>query len=392
MELKHKLLFIFTLVLFLPCLLFSATSPQRDTIDTEYIPIVPVIEHLGLDFEFHPSTGILTVGNRQGSVSFLTGRKEVFVNGRIEILSKRAYMEEGEVFIPSDGIDKMIRVLLRQKVQWEYKGGHFTVRRIGEPEERSAPDSRGERVQPRRRYEYEIQTIVIDPGHGGRDPGGVGFNGIEEKDIVLNVAEELKRELLKKNRYIKILITREMDEFVSLEERGRIANDTEPDENTIFISIHANASFNKNTSGYETYFLSLDPIDEAARDVASMENSVLSYETDNYSDYLSEIINRIVDVEYRRESMKLAENIQKSLRGTIGSDSTDRGVKSAFFYVLKASKMPGVLIEIGFLTNKDEVLKLVQSDYQKRIARGIAEGINDFILLFRKTEGFTKSF
>jgi N-acetylmuramoyl-L-alanine amidase len=188
------------------------------------------------------------------------------------------------------------------------------------------------------------------------------------------------------------LITREKDEFVSLEERGKIANDTDPDENTIFISIHANASFNKSTFGYETYFLSLDPIDEAARDVASMENSVLTYETDDYSDYLTEIINRIVDVEYRRESMKLAENIQKSLRGTIGNDSADRGVKSAFFYVLKASKMPAVLVEIGFLTNKDEVLKMIQSDYQKRIARGIAEGINDFILLFRKTEGFTKSF
>ena len=206
------------------------------------------------------------------------------------------------------------------------------------------------------------------------------------------MAEELKRELVKKIKGKKILITREKDRFVSLEERGKIANDTDPDENTIFISIHANASFNKNTFGYETYFLSLDPIDEAARDVASMENSVLIYETDNDSEYLTEIINRIVDVEYRRESIKLAESIQKSLRGTIGNDSADRGVKSAFFYVLKSSKMPAVLIEIGFLTNKDEALKMIQSDYQKRIARGIAEGINDFILLFRKTEGFTESF
>ena len=228
MELNHKLFFIFALVLFLPSLLFAASSSHRahrDAVETEYVPIVPVLEHFAFDFEFQPSTGILTVQNKQGNISFLTGTEEVFINGKVEFLSKSVYMEDGEVFIPSDGIDKMIHVLLRQNIPWEYKGGIFIVGRIGEPERRSVPDSRREKVQPRRRYEYDIQTIVIDPGHGGKDPGGVGFNGIEEKDIVLNVAAELKRELLKKNRDNKVLITREKDEFVSLEERGKIANE-----------------------------------------------------------------------------------------------------------------------------------------------------------------------
>ena len=121
-----------------------------------------------------------------------------------------------------------------------------------------------------------------------------------------------------------------------------------------------------------------------------MENSVLNFESENYNDYLKEIINRIVDLEYRRESIKLAEFIQNRLSGTVGLKSTDRGVKGAFFYVLKAAKMPAVLVEIGFVTNKEEALNMLKPDYQKRLAKGIAEGIGDFITTFRRTEGFTK--
>jgi len=368
----------------------SGSLSRVETAETEYVPVAQVIKYFGFDFAFNPAAGILKIEYRQSSIVFLTGTREVFIDNRIELLGSNTGVLGGQVVIPADGIEMIIRHLLRKRIPWVYANGTFTVEKRTDEEKRSIVVKRGERSLPHRIYDYEIQTIIIDPGHGGKDPGGVGYNGIKEKDIVLDVAKEVKKELRKRYKGKEIIITREKDVFLSLEERGNIANNIDAEKNAIFISIHVNASFNQNTYGYETYFLSLDPIDEEARDVASTENSVLTFEIENYNEYLREIINRIVDVEYRRESMRLAEYIQKRLGFTIGNESIDRGVRSAFFYVLKASKMPAILVEIGFVTNRQEALTMLQSEYQKRIARGIAEGINDFIIVFHKTEGFTK--
>ena len=206
----------------------------------------------------------------------------------------------------------------------------------------------------------------------------------------MEVAREVKKELQRKYRDKEIIMTRDKDVFVTLEERGEIANRINPEKNPIFISIHANVSFKVDSSGYESYFLSLTPFDEEAREVAHVENSVLNFEIEDHNEYIKEIINRIVDVEYRRESAKLAEFIQNRLNVTTGPKKKDRGVKGAFFYVLKAAKMPAVLVEIGFVTNKEEALSMLQDDYQKKLAKGIADGIGDFITTFNKTEAFTK--
>ena len=131
-------------------------------------------------------------------------------------------------------------------------------------------------------------------------------------------------------------------------------------------------------------------LNEEARDVASMENSVLGFEIENYNEYLKQIINRIVDIEYRRESMKLAQYIQSGIEVSLGNETTSRGVKSAFFYVLKAVKMPSVLIEIGFVTNSRESQNLLNPQYTDKIANGIADGIVQFTEVFSESEGFTK--
>jgi N-acetylmuramoyl-L-alanine amidase len=184
-------------------------------------------------------------------------------------------------------------------------------------------------------------------------------------------------------------MTRSDDVFLTLEERGSIANDVDPTRNPIFISVHANVSFAEPTQGYETYYLSLEAVGEKARDVASRENSVLSFETEGESGYVEEIINRLVDIQYRRESMLLAEYIQGGLDRRVGAEGMNRGVKGAYFYVLKESKMPAVLVEIGFVTNREEALRLQEPDYQERIARGISDGIEAFLTAFEKSEGFT---
>lgn len=215
-------------------------------------------------------------------------------------------------------------------------------------------------------------VIVIDPGHGGRDAGAVA-NGYKEKDINLAVALELGN-ILKSYGY-KVIFTREGDEYVPLPKRARIANKNGAD---LFISIHCNASMDKNADGMETYFLSESRTSEE-RAVALLENSAIKYDLGNLNpnDDVGIIVGDLIQTLLLEQSYKLAGYIHgKSLEYKLTSD---RGLKQAGFYVLKWVSMPSVLIEIGFITNKKEVEKLASKEYQKKIAKAIAEGIREFL-------------
>ncbi len=368
--------------------LFSGTAGTGEAPRPEYVPAAGVVKSFGYDFEYNAASGTLEIRNNGSRALFVLGTNKVFINNNARFLQKKTVLKDGQFLIPADGVDIIIVYLARKRPSWQYANGVLTLR--GEST-RIRDLSRQKKFGPgSRNYPYDIQVIVIDPGHGGKDPGGIGYNDIEEKDIVLEVSREIKKELQKKYRGKEIIMTRDKDVFVSLEERGEIANRIKPEKNPIFISVHANVSFKLDASGYESYFLSLTPFDEVAREVAQVENSVLNFEIEDHNEYIKEIINRIVDIEYRRESAKLAEFIQNRLNGTAGPKTKDRGVKGAFFYVLRAAKMPAVLVEIGFVTNKEEALNMQRSDYQKKLAKGITEGIGDFITTFNRTEAFTK--
>lgn len=217
-----------------------------------------------------------------------------------------------------------------------------------------------------------LPVIVIDPGHGGKDAGAVA-NGYKEKDINLAVALELAN-ILKGYGY-KVILTREGDEYVPLSKRARIANRSGAD---LFVSIHCNASIDNGADGLETYFLSESRTSEE-RAVALLENSAVKYDLGNLNptDEVGIIVGDLIQTLLLEQSYKLAGYIHgKAIEYKL---SKDRGLKQAGFYVLKWVGMPSVLIEIGFITNKKEVEKLASKDYQKRIAKAIAEGIREFL-------------
>ncbi|VAV83302.1 N-acetylmuramoyl-L-alanine amidase [hydrothermal vent metagenome] len=229
------------------------------------------------------------------------------------------------------------------------------------------------------------RVIVIDAGHGGKDTGAVGPDGIKEKDVTLSIALELKRVLTKKNAF-KVVLTREDDREIDLDKRAQAATAAKAD---LFISIHANSSEYRAVKGVETFFLSFEASDNEARLVAARENNVPAIEAgpDRGKDFLkdedpfnNEAINNIltdmVQTESHHESSRLAELIHKSLIKATGA--RNRGVRQAPFRVLAGTAVPAVLLELGFLSNKSEAQKLVRPKTQQAIARAITSAVVQF--------------
>ncbi|MCK4462737.1 MAG: N-acetylmuramoyl-L-alanine amidase [Candidatus Omnitrophica bacterium] len=233
-----------------------------------------------------------------------------------------------------------------------------------------------------------IKRIVIDAGHGGKDPGAVGRSyKLKEKTVVLDIAKKLKEELLYIDDF-EITLTRETDKFIPLWKRSDIANKINAD---LFISIHANASRSRRPKGFEVYYLS-KATDDSARAIAAAENKVIVFENNSDSrkpHYLNATVWDMALTEYRAESQELAGFICKSAKKTL--NVKDRGVKSARFYVLKGALMPAILVEVGFISNREEEWKLRSSAYRRKIAKAIAEGILAHKDKYERTKGFTKN-
>ena len=208
--------------------------------------------------------------------------------------------------------------------------------------------------------------VMIDAGHGGKDPGAMG-NGLKEKDVVLDIAQRLKRYLISSGA--KVRMTRDRDVFITLKRRAYLANRWNPD---VFVSIHANSSRNPRARGIEVYYVS-EKVNDTNRAVVSKENGVLEVEGRAPDSDLKIILWDMIHTENRAESRTLARNISRKIAGIM--QSPDRGAKGAPFYVLKWVNVPSVLIEVGFVSNPEESGRLANPRYRDRIARAIFEGL-----------------
>ena len=219
-----------------------------------------------------------------------------------------------------------------------------------------------------------VHRIVIDPGHGGKDPGTVNHSlGLEEKNITLDIAKRLNA-ILNEHSELEIILTRPRDEYVALEERAAIANSNQGD---IFISIHTNSAPRKSARGIESYYLNITA-DPRAMEVAAQENAMSSKSIAE----MRTILNQILQNSKIVESKILAQYIQASIVGNLkikyaGID--DLGVKKAPFYVLLGAQMPSSLVEVSFLSCRDEAIRLATPAYRQAIAAGLYLGIINFI-------------
>ena len=222
---------------------------------------------------------------------------------------------------------------------------------------------------------WRLDTVVLDAGHGGKDPGSQGKYGTKEKDVVLDITKRVGR-LLEKNSGIKVVYTRDEDVFVPIIDRTKMANDT---NGKLFVSVHANANKNRKIQGFETYLLRPGKSEDAI-EVASRENAVIKLEekTGQYDNLTGEnlIMATMAQSMFMKESEDLAAIIQMELDKRL--NTPNRGVKQAGFYVLIGASMPNVLVEVGYLSNPAEEKKLKQAVHKQRIAESIYEGIKHF--------------
>jgi N-acetylmuramoyl-L-alanine amidase len=217
-----------------------------------------------------------------------------------------------------------------------------------------------------------IRKIVLDPGHGGKDPGAIGPGGIAEKDVVLSVAKKLALKL-RREMGVQVVLTRQDDRFIPLENRTAIANAEDAD---LFISLHMNASPNGDARGIETYYLD-NTTDEAARRLAARENGT---STKNISD-LQFILSDMTQNMKLEDSITLAYRLQSSLvagMNKVMPEARDLGVKQALFFVLVGARMPSVLVELGFITHRGEGPALSRARYQDAMVDALYEGIQKF--------------
>ena len=289
------------------------------------------------------------------------------------------------------------------------KNGHQVVFRAGDPfvlqdytkvRFTDAPELSGGTVMVSRKFiddtfplfsaeaggeDYKVGVIIIDPGHGGKDPGAVATHTIggrkvtvQEKDICLKTASLLCARLKKVYPDKKIIMTRSTDVFLSLEERTDIANSVKLGEReaVIYVSIHVNSSLDKKATGYEAWYLSPD----YRRTVLENDNNV--------DKNLFDILNSLTEEEYTSESLLIAKFVMDGIQAQVGSLSNQRGIKAHDWFVVKNANMPSILVELGFLTNEGEAKNLIDDFYLQKVSLGIYNGIAAFVTHFERSRGF----
>ncbi len=314
--------------------------------------------------------------NKERYALYHVGLAIALVNDSLVRSDYPVMRRHGEVMIPLEIAFTMLTALLPE-YEVDIKDNAITLKKIPEyvkEKEKKTPVTKVSKDA--------IGFIVVDAGHGGKDPGAIGKGGIKEKHITLQIAKEVKLVLQQRLPGIEVILTRTTDRFIELGERTEIANTMlKKGVNGLFISIHCNAAVVSKISGFETYYLSQNPSNEEARTTSVLENNVIIFENPEkrkrYGDV--EMIEALmITTQIQKESAMLAASVQRYLDKTI-HEFKSKGVKKADFFVLRGCLMPSVLVEVGYITNPKEKKYLIDKNYQKRLAQGITAGIVAFI-------------
>ena len=324
----------------------------------EYVALMDVCNLLKMNYEWDALTKKHILYKNSNYLSFMTDDRNVSVNGNVQTLSVPPKVINGVLMLPRE-LAELPWWRKREDIWKEVKAGY--------------PGNA-----------FVVDKVVIDAGHGGKDLGAPGFFGLKEKDINLEIAKKLEQKL--RSLGIDTVMTRTDDTYLTLPERAWVANNSGAD---LFISVHANSAPDKSVQGAEIYYLSetVDDDERASQMVVDYGNRFeLNPDLPNKRSRDATLWD-IINTENRQESIELARSINSSLKRY--ASVKNRGIKSAGFFVLKWTDKPAVLVETGFMTNRQEVRQLADAAYQDQMAGLIAEGVMAYKAEYERTRGFT---
>src|SRR3990170_4258819 len=351
---------------------------------------VRLAQLLPLRLETSPGWAVVTFGGQRfrfllDAALFLDGERAVPLVGG-------AYVSRDTVYLPLQWLTDYVPRVFSEAYRYDPLAFRFeetqlapVIRTVPQPPAAAPRVAAPRPALPPGSPLRAVHTVVVDPGHGGRDEGNPGLafpRGVREKDVTLAISQALKAEL--ERRGVRVLLTRTADVLIDLRERARMCSG----ECDLFVSVHVNSvprrSGYRQVNGFETYFLDQARTAEAQR-VAAMENEALRYDTGSDAgrdNPFAFILKDLQTNEYLQESAALAEAVQ--LKGAGVHPGANRGVSQAGFFVLSTARRPAILVETGFSTNATDARFLTSADGQRRLAEAIAHGIVDYLVQYER--------
>jgi N-acetylmuramoyl-L-alanine amidase len=354
-----------------------------------YASVSDVCEGAGFTWKWDLTSQKLVCAKKGARLTLVQGMPFYLVNDTLRQIPCGPVREGGMLFLPPFLCAEVLASVIKDSIAWHEEDSTFVILPRGPATAEAKPvardtaqalpvaDTTTKIKQPQQEV---VTTVVIDPGHGGIDPGAVGPGGLEEKKVVLEIALAL-RDLIRKKTKLTVYCTRETDKFIPLVDRTKFANEKKAD---IFVSIHANSiEGNKKrkdtTRGYKVYFLS-QAKNEEDKLVAMRENAVIELEDKAHKyDNLQDILIDMAGNEYLRESQDFSIMITETFTSSLKAiPRLHLGVGQANFWVLNGTYMPSVLLEVGFISNPQEEKDLADAGAQKSIAAGVLGAIMSF--------------
>lgn len=343
LNLKLSKQFIFALLVVL--LSGCTTLPRKGkvTFITEF-ELTGLCLRNNIEWQWDSFSHTVTLKGKDEDAKVIVGSNTAFIGEQAIVLSRPVIMEDSQIIVPAD-FESLVLNIIKRKID-----------RVT--------------AQPRQ----GVREIIIDPGHGGKDPGAIGKSGLQEKNVVLDISKRLYKEL--KARGFKVSLTRDDDTFISLQNRTEIASQTNAD---LFISIHANSNTTRSVYGLEIYTLkNLDVLEKNEAQRNENHNRLFKeLNMDSSNPDVAIIISDMLYSHKQEESELLAPYIAKSTSRYI--NARNRGAKTARFFVLRNTLIPAVLVEVGYISNPKEENLLSTGEYRQKIALGIAKSIVEFI-------------
>ncbi|MCX7927648.1 MAG: N-acetylmuramoyl-L-alanine amidase [Candidatus Omnitrophica bacterium] len=309
-----------------------------------YVSLVDLCKHYNLQWSYDILTRTVELRRQAQSIRLQVNSNSVFVNGTLQSLNRPVQLYDGSIVVPEQFRIQIIEPLVGIS-----------------------------KAKPKAIGFYSIRKVIIDPGHGGKDPGAISKSGLYEKEVVLDIGKRIAN-LLRRSG-VEVLMTRTTDKFVPLEERARL---TEKSKADLFVSIHANANRERSLNGFEIYYLV-----PKISDMERAQNAARTFSLDDYKDSLASsdttlkaILWDLIYSYNKKESIRLARHICSAIDQSL--DCRVIGSKGANFCVLRRSTIPAVLIEVGFMSNLKEAHLLSASSYRQQIAEAIHKGLRDY--------------